>query len=179
MSKAYGTVPMISTEQITQTGTLISVKNKQGHSCCGGCCDVRRAVVVVDLVMIIILLLDIFGLATFSHLSEEEEELLDDDELQTALATTHSGMKIFSFVMEIILLSVAIWGAVTFSAPKVAAGLAVFGIGCVMSMIEFNLPAVVTAGLFAYPHYFLYQEIVVGIMSEDNYYNEEQSCCCV
>lgn len=165
---------MISTEQTT-TGTVIAVKNKQGHSCCGGCCDVRRAVIVVDLVMIAFLIIDIFGIASLG-LSDEP---LDDDELQAALDRTNSGFKIFFFVLEIVLLSVAIWGAVTFSAPKVGVGLGVFGIGCVMSLIEFNLPAVVTAGLFAYPHYFLYREIVVGIMSEENYYNEEQSCCCV
>jgi hypothetical protein len=165
---------MISTEQ-TQMGTVIAVKNKQGHSCCGGCCDVRRAVIVMDLVMIAFLLIDVFGIALFSV----RQEPLEDDELQAALEKTHGGVEIFLFVLEIILLTVTIWGAVTFSAPKVALGFAVFGIGCVMSLIEFNLPAVVTSGLFAYPHYFLYREITTGIMSEENYYNEEQSCCCV
>lgn len=173
MSKAYGTVPLISTEE-TYTGAVIAVKNKQGHSCCGGCCDVRRAVIAIDLVMIITLLVEIFGVLTFSA-----QQPLEDDELQAALDKMHGGIGIFLFVLEITLLSVAIWGAVIFSAPKVAVGLFVFGIGCVLSMLQFNLPAVLMSGLFAYPHYFLYTEISSGIMSEENYYNEEQSCCCV
>lgn len=175
MSKAYGAVPVISTEDTT-TGPLIVVKNKQGHSCFGGCCDVRRAVIAVDLVMIASLLIDIFGILFFSS---SKVQPLDDDELQAAMEHLHGGFAIFLLVLEIVLLSMAIWGALIFSARMVALGMAVFAIACVMSMMQFNLPAVVLSGLFAYPHYFLYQEINAGIMSQENYYNEEQSCCCV
>lgn len=175
-SKAYGTVPLISTEQLTQSATLIAVKNKQGHSCCGGCCDVRRAVIVVDLVMIGLLLFDIIGIVSILH---HQTQPLEDDELEQAAQSIHGGFGIFMFLVEIGLLCVAIWGAITFSAQKVSVGLAVYGIGCIMSLVRFNLPAVLVTGLFAYPHYFLYQEINAGIMSQENYYNEEQSCCCV
>ena len=174
MSKAYGTVPTISTDQ-TQAGTVIAVKNKRGHSCCGGCCDVRRAVIGVDLVMIGFLLIDILGVASLS----KQVQPMDDDELQAAVEKMHGGLGIFMFLVEIALLSVAIWGAATFSAPKVVVGLAVFSIGCITSLVQFNVPAALLTGLFAYPHYFLYTEINSGIMSQENYYNEEQSCCCV
>lgn len=165
---------MISTDQ-TQTGTVIAVKNKQGHSCCGGCCDVRRAVIIVDIIMIFLLFIDIAGIMTIT----KQRDLLDDDEVQEAIEDSHGTWGIIMFVIEIVLLCVSIWGAVSYSTPKVVVGLGLFSIGCLMSLVQFNLPGALLTGLFAYPHYFLYHEINNGIMNPENYYNEEQSCCCV
>jgi hypothetical protein len=173
MSGIYGSIPTNSTQE-DHPGPAVEIRNKQGHSCCLGCCDVRRAVIIVDLIMIFFLMIDIFALISFSR-----QEPFDDDELQAAVERIHGGLGIMIFLVEIVLLTVAIVGAITFSSEKVAIGLVVFGVAFVTSLFQFNVPAVVMAGFFAYPHYFLYAEINSGVMSAARYSNEEQSCCCV
>lgn len=173
MSREYGSVPIITTGK-GPSGTVIEVRNKEGHSCCLGCCDVRRAVIIVDLIMIGMLLVDIIGLYSLTG-----QEPFDDDESQTAVENMHPWPGIMLFLFEIVLLCLSIVGAVTFSAEKVAVGLAVLGVGCLISLIRVNLPAVIITAIFAYPHYFLYKEIGEGIMSAGNYHNEEESCCCI
>jgi hypothetical protein len=171
MSKAYGTVPLIEGAEI---GTLLpGLRYKRGHSCCGGCCDMRRAVIIVDIIMICSLLSDIFALAAITHVP------LDDDQVQQELSRVPFGVMMFLFVGELVLFGVAIWGAVTFAAPKVLVGTIVCVFGMVFSLSPFNLALLLINGFFAYPHAVLYNEISSGIMSKENYYNEEQSCCCV
>jgi hypothetical protein len=173
MSTKYGSVPTSADGQ-DHPGASVELRNKQGHSCCLGCCDVRRAVIIVDLVMIFCLAIDIVELVSFSV-----QQPFDDDELQAAVEAVHGGPSIVIFLIEIALLVVVINGAISFSAEKVAVGLVVFGIGFVSSLCLFNVPSLVITSLFAYPHYYLYQEISSGTMSAENYINEEQSCCCV
>jgi hypothetical protein len=173
MSSDYGSVPTNSSDE-NQHGAVAEIRNKQGHSCCLGCCDVRRAVIIVDLIMICFLLIDIFGIISLSR-----QEPYDDDELQSAVESIHGGIGIAVFLFEIVLLVVAVRGAITFSVPMVTVGLAVFGLGFIASLFQFNLPGMVITGFFAYPHYYLRYEIKAGIISAETYINEEQSCCCV
>jgi hypothetical protein len=48
-----------------------------------------------------------------------------------------------------------------------------------MSLVAVNPIGLVLAALFAYPHFFFIKEVRSGIMSEANYVNVNQSCCCV
>jgi hypothetical protein len=176
MSKAYGTVPVIEGEAVGEAVGVAGMRNKQGHSCCGGCCDVRRASIVLDIMSLVSLVINVFALSAVSTSS-----IFDDDEVKQKLSEgmPSAGVMIAIFVFEIVLLGITVWGAVSFSAPKVMVGLVVYSIGVLTSMFSLNLVGVVVNVFFAYPHYFLYKEIKDGIMSKDNYYNEEQSCCCV
>ena len=56
---------------------------------------------------------------------------------------------------------------------------AVYYADFVMALVALNIPRSVYMAFFLYPHFFLIQEIRSGIMSPENYPNEEQSCCCV
>lgn len=159
---------------------VVGLRVKQGHSCCLGCCDVRRAVICVNMMMITFLLMDLFVLLRFSMAEKRQQfSFVDDDELQKTVRHMSNGPTIFLFIVEIVLLVITIIGALTFSSLKVVIGLVVYGIGFISSIFRFNLPAIVLMACFAYPHYYLYMEIESGIMSAENYFNEEQSCCCV
>lgn len=195
----YGSVP--STEPgngFTTSATMAGgIRNKQGHSCCGGCCDTRRAVIIVDILVMTALLIDSMGLysladalssksvhtdatptSSSSSSSSTQELGFDDDESeQVVVDAIHYW--IWVFLLEVVLLGISLWGAITFSAPKVAVGLGLFGTGLAFSLAQVNLISAIMSGLCVYPHYFLFQEIRSGIMSKENYYNEEQSCCCV
>jgi hypothetical protein len=169
-SKAYGTVPTIEGEEAANAGTI--VRMKQGHSCCGGCCDMRRAVIIVDMLMICFLILDIIGMTGMSNMDEVEDEQYEERE------TSYGGL-IFIFLIEVVCFSIGVWGGVTLSWVHVAVALTLYVITIVLNLIVFNAAAIFLACCFAYPHVFLIREIKKGIMTKDNYYNENQSCCCV
>lgn len=48
-----------------------------------------------------------------------------------------------------------------------------------MAILGLNPSHAIISLLFAYPHFYLMREIQQGIMTEENYPNEEHSCCCV
>ena len=180
MSKAYGTIAVVDGEAMatpafaTVTGDVgPGFRRKQGHSCCGGCCDVRRAVIVVNCVMIGMLFLEIFSLSLVSHI------YTDDDELEEEIERFPAGALMTIFWIEIAIYCIGIWGALEFSTLQLYVALALYTLIFVMNVWVFNLPAMLISGFFAYPHVFLIKEIKEGTMSESNYYNEEQSCCCV
>jgi hypothetical protein len=54
-----------------------------------------------------------------------------------------------------------------------------YGLNAFLSTIAMNIPAFVIGVVFCYPHVVLAQEINRGTMSEQNYPNEEHSCCCI
>ena len=185
MSKGYGTVPTIEGEEIEvlsgdnsstpMMNNYDTLDQKQGHICCGCCCDVRRGSIIVDIISIVTLIVDIIALFAISTIDDA-----DDDHIQQALEDLNPLSLTVIFVSEIFLLGGAIWGAIQFSPSLVLVGFIVYAIGGIMSMLSFNFIGIITNLLFAYPHWFLYQEIKTGIMSSSNYYYiEEQSCCCV
>ena len=61
----------------------------------------------------------------------------------------------------------------------VRAGAANHAFDCLMALPALNPFGLIIPGLFLYPHVFHIKEIRAGIMSEENYENEKQSCCCV
>ena len=129
--------------------------------------------IAVDIVYMSLLALEMLSLSALSKLS------LQDEDVHDVMADVPVNALNFAFGLEIILLGIAVWGAFTFTASKVMVGIVVHFIGIFMSCLSFNVLGAVMSGLFAYPHVFLFKEISLGIMTEDNYYNEEQSCCCV
>ena len=167
MSKAYGTVPVIEGQEIP------GVYRKQGHSCCGGCCDMRRAVIVVNMISIAMYIISIFAISVVNRVE------FDDDVMEEPIVQVPVGWMIAIIFAKILCYAIGIWGAVSFSLWQVYVALGMYMIALIFNAIVLNLIAVLVAGLFAYPHVYLVQEIKKGIMTKDNYYSEEQSCCCV
>ena len=167
-------------------GTPVDDANKlpkQGHKCCGGCCDVRRAVMIVNIVNATLLLFGMFGVLATNKLSGQAEDLYDDDEMLETLAEFSNSFPLGAFIaiqVVKILCSVAgIIGALKFNIYLTGVAAAAYCIDVLMALIEFSVGGIVYAALFAYPHFYFIKEVRAGIMSKENYHNEEMSCCCV
>ena len=133
----------------------------------------RRAVIVVNIVMVSILVIDIFAALTVSHVE------FDDDEVNQAIKDVPIRSAALLLTFEALCFGIGIWGAVAFSTWQIYVALTMYSINFFVNLFSFNLAALLMAGFFAYPHIFFIQEIRKGIMTRDNYHNEEQSCCCV
>jgi hypothetical protein len=155
---------------------------KQGHAFCGGCCDVRRAVIIVNIVSIAFASL---GLVTVGGLmAVSSSASYDDDEVQEAMSSFNEGnlaMGVFFALaaIRIVANALGIYGAVTYNIWMVGISLAAYCIDFAMGVVSVNIVGLVTNALFAYPHFFFIKEVRSGLMSEANYVNEKQSCCCV
>lgn len=168
MSKAYGTVPVIEGQEIP------GVYRKQGHSCCGGCCDMRRAVIVVNIISIAVYVINIVAISVVNGVEFE------DDAMEEAIVQQFPvGWMIAIMFAKILCYAIGIWGAVSFSLWQVYVALGMYMIDTIVNVLVLKFVSVLVAGFFAYPHVYLVQEIKNGIMTKENYYSEEQSCCCV
>jgi uncharacterized membrane protein len=158
-----------------------SAVGKQGHSCCGSCCDSRRAVIIVNIINVCFAS---SGLLSLGGVMAASSQSYDDDEVQAAFSSlSFASMGVMSaFVLIAIKLAgtcVGIYGAMTYNIWMVGVSLAVYCLNFATGIINSNIFTLVMYGCFAYPHFFFIQEVRRGIMSEVNYVNEKQSCCCV
>lgn len=165
---------------------------KQGHTCCHCCCDMRRATIIVNVLSLFFCFLCIIGVFWASEVSEAIDEFfnlmhqdgLDDDDLESDV---HFLVEKFPwtlyafFGVSILFAIIGTIGAIEYR-PRMV-------IACAMWYLAQGLASLVIlgygglglllSGIWAYPSVMLYQEILEGIMSEENYENEIYSCCCV
>jgi hypothetical protein len=152
---------------------------KRGHKCCGGCCDVRRAVIIVNLVSIGLAVVGLMGIAA---LTQMDENMFDDDEVKTALTGldgTSMGVASAIIIFRMMFNCLGIYGAIQYRQYYVIAALVAYVVAAFVSLWNLEIVGAVVSLLFAYPHIFLIKEIRNGIMSEETYPVEKQSCCCV
>mmetsp|Transcript_36601 Transcript_36601/g.54574 ORF Transcript_36601/g.54574 Transcript_36601/m.54574 type:complete len:200 (-) Transcript_36601:198-797(-) len=176
---------------------------KQGHKCCGGCCDMRRAVIIVNLLMIFFTLIWlVFVLAARNVYTASGGGMINDTTSSSTIAgddmwktddgvyspydssTTEMSKPHFAFMIFLCFLHLAgsgagIYGAFKYDKIAVICSLAVYMISTCYGLFTVQLIALFLNGFFAYPHIFLIREMHMGIMTEENYINEEFSCCCV
>jgi len=155
---------------------------KQGHKCCGGCCDMRRAVIIVNIINAIVLTMGLFSVLAARKLSDEVDGQVDDDEVSAALEEFNSlplGGFLAIQTAKIVLSVIGIFGAAKYSEIGVGLAMAGYVFNAVMSLVGINLFGFIFAACFAYPHAFFIKEVRAGIMTKENYPNEEFSCCCV
>eukprot|EP00566_Odontella_aurita_P023650 CAMPEP_0113558864 /NCGR_PEP_ID=MMETSP0015_2-20120614/18585_1 /TAXON_ID=2838 /ORGANISM="Odontella" /LENGTH=205 /DNA_ID=CAMNT_0000460451 /DNA_START=76 /DNA_END=694 /DNA_ORIENTATION=+ /assembly_acc=CAM_ASM_000160 len=160
----------LGTPKIEGGETTLPDLPKRGHLCCGGCCDVRRASMIVNAVNTGIVLLSIFTTLAARNVAAD----MDDDRAQD-LAEAPIGAWMAVMCIEIVLSGVAAYGARSYNQWLVGVGAVMYSVHCVMSLIILNIGAVMYSAFFAYPHFFLISEIRKGIMTPENYPNEEQS----
>ena len=171
MANLYGTIPVIDGSEVP------IVAGKQGHSCCGVCCDVRRAVIIVNCIMIFLVALDMFVALVVARAEFDDDD--DDDEITEAIRIIPWGGRVWIQIIEVLLYGVGVWGALVFSSWQVYFALTMHSINFMANLSSFHLFSLLAAGFAAYPHVFLIQEISSGLMTRENYVNEEQSCCCL
>jgi hypothetical protein len=156
---------------------------KKGHTCCGCCCDVRRAVIVINLVAGTYWLMIVQWI--FANLAR----------IHGDYSTTHGfniGAILFMNCLDLIPVAMGLFGAIYYNGWLIGVAALHYTLQClyycnvlldaayVMTIPIDMLPAMpVVMALFAYPHFVLISEISGGIMSRENYENEQRSCCCV
>ena len=160
---------------------------KKAHSCCGGCCDMRRAVIVVNAILLVGRTMAVMGIHQMANFmksfsqgfvdSVTEGGQGDDTTKETIAQAFDDGVTTAMMVLTfgIMIAGLSIYGAVTYNKYLVASNAIYLALG----MFQFGLLSIVTNGFFIYPHAFLIYYIHIGIISEENYAKEEQSCCCV
>jgi hypothetical protein len=156
-------------------GTVYPIRTgstKQGHSFCGVCCDMRRCVIIINCVYVIISLLD---------LSAEK------------FAMYPFGWFDVMIYFKIVLCAVGIVGAVQFNIYLVAIPAVMYLLEAIFaaiviitdnsygvySLLLFGYYSLPVCCILLYPHILFIIEKCRGIMTKENYHNEEQSCCCV
>jgi hypothetical protein len=166
---------------------------RKGRSCCFCFCDMRRAVIILNMIAILAGIADLTGTyfildATKDDVAEEASQQMDalDDLWRKLIALISVG-----FGTSL----VAIVGAVMFSRRMVAlnAGYVVvsqtliiyFSLDAANDVDEYSYGAVnmlspiIKTVMMVFAHLSFVREVSEGIMSKENYHNEEQSCCCV
>jgi hypothetical protein len=183
---------MSKTETTYQLGEAIEgvpVKNdvvapgqKQGHKCCGGCCDVRRAVIIVNIVSVFLLASGLLGVLAARNVVNDSEQVYEDDEVAAAIEEFKQlpiGWFLTIQVIKILCAAAGIFGAIHYNVYLTGAAALSYCADVVFSLIGLHIPGLILGACFAYPHFFFIKEVRSGIMSKENYPNEEMSCCCV
>jgi hypothetical protein len=152
---------------------------KRGHKCCGGCCDVRRAVIVVNCISIGILVL---GMLTILTVSLVDPNSFTDDSVKATFDqfdAKSAGIACAIMLVQMLFYAMGVYGAIKFNEGFVIAALVAYIVIFVVDAIALNIGGILLNGFFAYPHFYFIKEMRDGIMTEENYPNEKQSCCCV
>lgn len=155
---------------------------KQGHKCCAGCCDVRRAVIIVNIINLIFGTLAFVGILVGRSMLNNPEQYQDAGVDEEVIASIQSIPFVAAIIISIIRLLITIggiMGAIQYNYILVAVCGIAYVLDTVMALVGLNFLGALISGLFAYPHFFLTQEIKQGIMTKENYHNVEHSCCCV
>ena len=119
------------------------------------------------------------ALITVSAVDALDANQFDDDAIRGALNGFNGGAAYAYYLTAILCLGVGIYGAMKYNWVCVAVSLAYYAVYLLMSFLALSLGNLLLCGFFAYPHVYLIKEIREGVMSEQNYPQEKQSCCCV
>lgn len=138
----------------------------------------RQFIFLIPTVVLIAL-----GLWAIAFVASEGQQAAVDDEVEQVYAEAEEvkGMAVVVTIMLIRLICNAcgVYGAWKFNIYLVGLSLASYVLEAIFAMMAFSLAGLLMACFFAYPHVFFIKEVRAGIMSKENYPNEEQSCCCV
>lgn len=162
---------------------------KQGHKCCGFCCDVRRATIIVNAVTVGLSAMGLLSLFALKGMAGAiDSSAVDDDAMAAQMAEMEDQLSGFDsmgpmvFIVQLVKIGCAIagiFGGMKYSVPMVAVAAVSHGWDLVLSLLSFHIPGLAMAGGFLYPHIMFIQEMRKGIMTPENYPNEQHSCCCV
>jgi hypothetical protein len=153
---------------------------KQGHKCCGFCCDTRRAVIIVDIVNLVLLLIGMI-IVVVAHNNVNPDDYNDDNtktQVEKFQDMPLGGFLAYAIVFMLLCVA-GIVGANKYNVYLVGIAAVAYCVSFIFSIIQLNYLGMIVAILFVYPHFVFIAEVRKGIMSDENYHNEEMSCCCV
>lgn len=143
-STQYGTVPG---EESATTAFDQQRRYKQGKKFLG-CCDMRRAAISVNSIN-----LALISLQMYLYLMVMKSE----DSPQELVMAARDTLRVC--IVEAVLMTIAIWGVVTFNSKGVFAGVILYVIGIIVSIGLKNVPGFVFNGFFLVPNVLLIMEI--------------------
>mmetsp|Transcript_30606 Transcript_30606/g.45289 ORF Transcript_30606/g.45289 Transcript_30606/m.45289 type:complete len:225 (+) Transcript_30606:218-892(+) len=174
-------------------GGIQSDTRKRGSLCCRCCCDTKRAVIICDVVLVVGLMLRL-AVNSFAMIGAEviEDVSLTDDRFNTAGMTQEQlniirsrmsndeslleGDTVLSMI-SIVTLGISLVGAFKYNWKLVVPAIPFLILHGFFPL--FNPIALLLFGAWCYPHIVFIQEVREGIMTKENYPNEEASCCCM
>jgi hypothetical protein len=127
--------------------------NRRSHTCCWRLMDTRKAILVVNTFNVFAILFSVLFQAVVYH------------------ERTFGGF--FAGLLGILLSCIGVFGAIRFDMR--ASGLATIGfLFCfIMDFIGFNWIGVLIDALLIYPHAYFTWEVYRGVMTKENYKDEE------
>jgi hypothetical protein len=176
-----------------------STPAKRGRSCGGCLCDMRRALIILSgmgsLLSVLSLVSNYFLLyePTKDDIGERTDDTSAADDMQRL--DDLFLIQIVASVLSILGFALSIRGAMTFSVRLVIPNAIYMPLGFALLNIsifraagdieEFDYSSgnligpLIGVVMSVYVHVSFIKEVRAGIMSPENYANEEQSCCCV
>lgn len=167
-------------------------EEKQGRSCCGCLCDMRRAVVILSAIGILSTIFSVLSNRFF--LFETAKDKIDDEEDIKRLNDLFI-INIIVAVLSLVGYSLSIIGGIKFNETLVIVNTIYMPTGfAVLQALLFSAASDIEGfnygfvnmvgpliGIFfsVFVHVSFIKEIRCGIMSEETYEREKQSCCCV
>jgi hypothetical protein len=133
----------------------------------------RRAVIIVNIVNLVLLVI----VMIFVIIAHNEDNA--KSESQKRLQDMNLGAFIAYAIIFMLFCVAGIVGAKKYNISLVGIAAVYYCVSFIFSSIQLYPVGMVSAILFVYPHFVFIHEVRKGIMSEENYHNEEQSCCCV
>ena len=176
---------------------------KEGRSCCGCLCDMRRAVIILSIVGILGQALAVlanrfllFEMA-IDDINDRTLDGFDDKDGDDDKRRLNVTFIIYSVVAFVGMLGYgsAIVGGIQFKSILVKSNVGVMiGVFVTQNVLLFRtagdieefeyevwnmIGPLVGLVMSTYVHISFVKEVRCGIMTRENYHNEEQSCCCV
>lgn len=162
---------------------LSSATKKRGHKFFGCWCDMRRAVIIVNVLSICIASSELSWAILIAKPRLYSTTYYDDDtkenEYKYYPEEHNPGLvAVLSVVLFANLCGIS--GALSYNAWLVGLSLTAHATRFLFDIVEYNRYSylMLLSVLFVYPHVPFIMELKKGTMSEENYSNEEYSCCC-
>jgi len=158
------------------------VEEKEGHICCYCCCDVRRAVMIMDILMILMVVIGALTLISGAQIVEQVAAIADDDEVKQGAALLQNfpiGLFVISTSIQLVCYGFGVYGALKYRPAFVMIALFAYLAYTVLSLTAGSFGGMIFGIVFAYPHWYLYDEMKAGVMSPETYPYERYSMCCV
>jgi hypothetical protein len=144
--------------------------HKRGHTCCGCCCDTRRAVIIGNMFMLIFTVIAAIMIIIGVEVLKGNAALMDDDVAQQELNSIPLGLVVVVVMIQAILFVFVfgIMGAIKYTKWMIFVALIGYALAFVGNILQGNIPHIILAALFAYPHFMFISELNQGIMTPDN-----------
>ena len=154
---------------------LATGNDRRGHLFCGFACDMRRSVIIVNAINIALLLISTSLLYFLPQEVEEEDDVVSAETEQELLRNNTLGVVLPALALS----ALGIQGAWKFEYLSVFLAGLFHGTNIVFDLIIMNWGGAILGIIYCYPHVMLCREIQNGIMTPENYHNEDHCFCCV